>query len=184
MRIFRKITEWAWNVFRGFLYFVSSFRARKDLGSGEEITRRMILYHYAKICIGKDMAPLEDEYGCAEAVNNIVQRSLAIPVGGGLSTRYMQREFTWSKRFWKVSSFNPVENPGAALPGDIVISATGYGGTPKVPVGHVGIISADKKIMSNNSFNGKWEENYTLSSWYFRYVVDGKFPMNVYRIIG
>src|SRR3990167_9939660 len=149
------------------------------------ISKRIILYHYAKLCIGKDMdGTVSDEYACAASVNNIVNNALGKPIGGGASTHYMYQALLWSPFWWKIGSFSPVKNPGDALPGDVVISPTGHGNTRIMPNGHVGIVSDNKKIMSNNSITGKWEENYTLTTWYMRYVIKGGYPMHVYRIRG
>lgn len=149
----------------------------------KKITRRIVLFEYAKLCLGKDMAPVEDEYGCMEAVANIAKR-VGIIIGGGASTYFANRFFRRSKKFKKIASFKPATGIKNIRPGQIVISATGYGGTKAVPNGHVGIISDGKKIMSNNSKNGLWEENYTLASWYKRYVTKGKYPMDIYEVIG
>ena len=150
-----------------------------------DITRRDILYHFAKLQIGKDVDnTVSDEFACAISVNKIVERCLGKPIGGGASTHYMYKALLWSPFWWKVSSFNPIKNPGDALPGDLVLSPSGYGNSKVIPNGHVGIISTDKKIMSNNSLTGLWEENYTLTTWYMRYVVKGGYPMYVYRIRG
>jgi hypothetical protein len=40
-----------------------------------------------------------------------------------------------------------------------VISPTGFGGTPEVPVGHVGIVMLDGSIASNDRRTGKFNEN-------------------------
>jgi len=39
----------------------------------------------------------------------------------------------------------------------------------KYRVGHAGIVSDNNRIMSNNSRTSKWEENYTLWTWKWRY---------------
>jgi hypothetical protein len=68
-----------------------------------------------------------------------------------------------------------------ALPGDIIVSPTGYGnGT--MPNGHTGVISDNNRIYSNDSATGKWLQNYTVQSWTARYKLSGGYPCNVYRI--
>ena len=131
-----------------------------------------VLFETAKACIGKDMAPNENEFGCAEAVNNVFQKAFGVPVGGGLSTYRMYQVLMADKRFKRV--FDPTA-------GDLIISPTGFG-NGKI-IGHVGIVSENDKIMSNNSSDGLWLENYTVLSWKGRYVFIGGFPMAYYRVI-
>ena len=136
-----------------------------------KISRRKILHEYAKLCIGKDMSPIEDELGCAEALNNVVQRALGKPIGGGASTYYMAKHLTWNLR--NVRVYEP-------KPGDIIISPTGHG-NGKIR-GHVGIMGENETIMSNNSYNSKWESNYTLGKWKAHYQNFGGLPVKFYRV--
>lgn len=130
-----------------------------------------ILYDVAKACLGKDMAPLENEYGCAEALNAVHKRAFGQEIGGGLSTYRMYQILRKDVRFRQV--FNP-------LPGDIVISPTGLG-NGNIKNGHVGVVSTNGKIMSNTSDNGLWLENYTFGEWNERYKIQGGFPVLYYR---
>lgn len=136
-------------------------------------TKREKLYNFAKSCLGKDMAPVQNEFGCAEAVNNVVFQALGYPAGGDVSTYRMYRELFNSTKFKKVSD---------PLLGDIILSPTGYG-SGKIPNGHVGIVSDGIKIMSNNSSTFLWEENYTFKSWEDRYVKVGGYPVYYFRAI-
>lgn len=135
-----------------------------------------ILYKKAKESIGRDMAPLHNIFGCAEAVNNIAFLSLRRPIGGDVSTYRMIKALKNTP-----SRFKPVSYREAKR-GDIIISPTGYG-SGELKNGHVGIISDDWKIMSNNSYNGLWEENYTWDSWVDRYRKKGGFPVYLFQII-
>src|SRR3990167_8158838 len=91
------------------------------------------LYHTAVSCLGKDVAPKENEFGCAEAVNNVVFKAFGDYAGGDLSTRRMYLAIKSHKKFIQV--FSP-------LPGDVVLSPTGYG-NGNVSNGHTGIMGKD-----------------------------------------
>jgi hypothetical protein len=127
-------------------------------------------------CLGKDASPsdkADDEFACAESVNEIVFRALGDYAGGDLSTTRMYLALPNNKKFAKVTS--PIK-------GDIVLPPTGYG-NGSMPNGHVGIMGDNGRIMSNNSNNGPWDIHFTLASWKARYVDQGGFPMVYYRRI-
>ena len=132
-----------------------------------------ILYEVAKGCIGKDMAPLENEYGCMEAVNMIFRKAFGVEIGGGLSTYLGYLALENKNRFRRV--FTPDL-------GCIIISPTGFGNN-NIPNGHVGIVSSNGKIMSNTSKGGLWKENFTMQSWEERYKIQGGYPIYFYKII-
>jgi hypothetical protein len=73
--------------------------------------------------------------------------------------------------------FEEVKEP---LEGDILISPTSYG-NGKISSGHIGIVGKSNIIMSNNSNNGKFEENYTMTTWKHYFVEKGGFPMKFFR---
>ena len=77
------------------------------------------IYQTAKKYIGQDMSKKEDEYGCAEAVNEVVRLAIGQEAGGGLSTTKMYQSLRMKNR---LSRF---EEPKK---GDIIISPRGYGG--------------------------------------------------------
>lgn len=114
------------------------------------------IYKTAKECIGKDMSAKYDEYGCAEALNAVFKLAVGREVGGGVSTYRMYKAILQDK------DFRLVATPEL---GDIIISPTGYG----VGTGHVGIVSDNNRIMSNNSRNSKWEEYYSMFMWEYKY---------------
>lgn len=131
------------------------------------------LYYTAKECIGKDIAPTQNIFGCAEAVNNVVFKTFGDYAGGDISTYRMYESLQHNTLFEKV--LDPQR-------GDIILSPTGYGnGT--MSNGHVGIISDKNMIMSNSSETGLWTENYTIESWKKKYHEQGGFPVLFYRRI-
>lgn len=132
------------------------------------------VYMKAKSLQGNDITPrdlIPDAVGCADAVNEVFRQALGTRVGGGASTKLMYEILEKSDRFI------PVEY---SLPGDIVISPTGYG-NGNLPNGHVGIVGK-YGIMSNNSETGFWELNYTLVGWIKQFRTFGGFPVRFYRV--
>lgn len=133
-----------------------------------------ILYRTSKQCLGKDMAIIHDSLGCAEALNAVVELAIGKSIGGGPSTWLLNEALKKDKRFKQV--LTPEK-------GDIIISATGCGNTAKIKHGHVGIMSDDNKIMSNNSDTGLWTEHWTWSNWIARYKHVGEYSVDYYRLI-
>jgi len=148
--------------------------------------KREILFAFAKMKLGQDMDGgfLREDLACAITVNNIAKESIGNVIGGGASTYLMYRALRFNPRFKRVAAFKkPIEKTDDILPGDIIISPTGYGNRAKISNGHVGIMGEDGNIMSNNSATGKWEQNYNLVSWYMRWTAQGDYPMRIYRIV-
>jgi hypothetical protein len=132
------------------------------------------VYETAKECLGKNLCE-NRIYGCAETINAIFQFALGQPIGGLASTYFMYKVLTTTP-----TRFKQVTDP---LPGDIIISTTGYGkNEPIIPNGHVGIVGRFG-ILSNNSNDGLLEENYTIPQWQKRYVDQGGYPMNFFRVL-
>ncbi|MFA6314997.1 MAG: hypothetical protein WC648_01325 [Candidatus Paceibacterota bacterium] len=140
-------------------------------------TNREKLFDTAVSFLGKDASPKDyasDEYGCMESVDSIhfacfgsyIKSTDTIP-----SIKTAQTYPVLQKTFTEVTE--PME-------GDIVISPTGYG-NGKVTSGHIGIMGRSNIIMSNNSSNGKFEENYTTTTWKNYFVTKGGFPMKFFR---
>lgn len=139
-------------------------------------TNRLKVWETANSFIGLDASPNDvapDELGCAETVNEIVKKALGYPAGGTVSTNQMYKALAKSTKFIKVDQ---------ALPGDIIISPTGYG-TGGLPNGHVGIFDTPELIMSNSSKTGTFEKNYTLTEWVKRYRNKGGYPIYFFRAI-
>ena len=138
-----------------------------------DFSNRGQLYLAAIAAIGRDASPNDvapDELGCAETVNAIHENAFGYQIGGDVSTYRMYRALKRHPRFYEV------ETP---LPGDVIISPTGYGNGSMV--GHVGIVGKDNIIMSNSSATGTWEENYTIDEWIERYKNQGGLPVKFYR---
>lgn len=127
-------------------------------------TRREKIYQEALLWLGKDASPKDiasDEVACVESLCNIVRQVMPMP---DLFNTKELLDFCNKSKLWK-----PTLEP---KPGNIVISATGTGnGT--VAHGHCGIHAGDGKIMSNTSANGKWEKNYSITSWVKRFRQTG-----------
>lgn len=137
---------------------------------------RTKLFNTAVKSLGIDASPNDlapDEVGCAETVNAIFKATFGKEVGGGLSTGLMYKALKDDKRFIKVDQ---------ALPGDIIISPTGYG-TGGLSNGHVGIVGENESIMSSSSATGTFESNYTLKKWVARYRDKGGYPIYFFRVI-
>ena len=125
-------------------------------------------------CLGTDVTPqddIPDDVACAEVINKIHEKAFGFPIlsirEGGASTRLLYKAMTKSKLFQ--------ESP-TPLEGSIIISPTGLG-NKNLPNGHIGIVGKDKVVMSNNSFNGLFEENYTITGWKERYQRWGGYPV-------
>lgn len=129
------------------------------------------LYLIATSLLGRNLCPQNNEFGCAESVNEVVFAAFGDYAGGDLSTARMYLSIQNNAKFVRVDT--PIQ-------GDILISPTGYG-NGKLANGHTGIVGANGVIMSNNSANGLWQENYTLRTWKERYVDLGGFPMAYFR---
>jgi hypothetical protein len=142
-------------------------------------TNREKLYETALTFIGKDASPKDaapDEYGCMETVDSIHKACFGEyinPAKLSLSTTETYKYLLSSQGF--------VE-PSEPMFGDIIISPTGYG-NGGLSNGHVGILGKSNIIMSNNSDSGKWEENFTTTTWRSRYVGKGGFPVKYFRKI-
>lgn len=132
------------------------------------------LYTRARAYVGRDASPedrVSDIVGCAESVSCIVRDVLPdFPIITGTNTLW--RRLEGDLRFERV--LTPRE-------GDIIISPTGTVANAPFP-GHVGIFSRHGAIMSNESFDGHWEQNYTLESWQMRWGEAG-FPVYFYRLV-
>lgn len=137
----------------------------------EEASKDSIIYKTAKSFLGKDMAKYQNEFGCAEALIEIVRLATGIILNGGFSTYLLYGALKNSKDFIQVS-----------IPerGDIIISPSGYG-NKKVPNGHTGIISDNGWIMSNNSIDGLWDEHINLTEWNRLYKSIGNYPVLFFR---
>ena len=140
------------------------------------MTNREKLYTKAASALGthqtlNDNVPKET--GCAQAWSAVAKKAgiARIPSTGISGTASL---FAWLSTN---PAFKEVSDP---LPGDTIISPTGYG-NDKVR-GHVGIV-ANHGILSNNSENGLWQEHWTLPKWRDYYGDYGGLPVRFFRWI-
>lgn len=155
----------------------------KDYYNSSDTTKGIseIIYEEAITCIGKKMSGNNKELGCAISVNNICERAIGRPIGGGYSTWWLYEELKTNK-----TRFKEVKEP---MRGDIIISPTGYNKfkKPKITNGHTGIIGDlnlknEVEIMSNDSKTGIWKQNYTLKTWKDRWEKGG-YPVDFFRVL-
>lgn len=135
------------------------------------------LYETAKAWLGKDVTPLDnvpDDLACVEVLNVLAVKSWGEPAGGGNSTYLLYYALKDHKKFAEVVD---------PLPGDIILSPTGFGGKNGITNGHAGVVMDNNKIASNSSFTGLLTESYDLWSWRYRWVINGGYPMKFYRRI-
>jgi hypothetical protein len=137
------------------------------------------LYAAAYASIGRDMSNrAPDALGCADSLNNIHQKAFGFEIGGGTSTYLLYHALAASDRFAKVTI------PQA---GDIIICPSGYS-SKGARNGHVGIVGRNTApdgslwVMSNDSFKGTWEANYTVKSWRAHFGTELGFPVHIYRL--
>ncbi|MER9941471.1 hypothetical protein NKJ70_05900 [Mesorhizobium sp. M0092] len=109
---------------------------------------------------------------CAWAVNKVVERALGRPIlsgPNGLATSNLVKVL----RSKHVKVRTPVS-------GAIVISPTMY--SPRVNVGHVGIVGSGNKIYSNSSNKKQWINNFTTDSWSNYYGSRKGLPVEYFRL--
>lgn len=141
-----------------------------------QVTNREKLLEVAKTYVGQDASPFDaadDELGCAESVSTIIRKGIFRDFPIELATWLLLPLLRRDKRFKATLGLTP---------GNIILSPTGYG-NGRIR-GHVGIISDNSMIMSSNSLNGLWEENYTVSEWVARYRTLGELPIYVFEPLG
>ncbi len=124
--------------------------------------------------LGKVLSDGNAELGCAITVNNLAIKAWGKAIGGGASTNLMFKSLQDKKRFREVFL-------SEALPGDILISPTGYSRNPNEH-GHVGVVEM-YAIYSNNSKTGKVDSHWTIPAWVDNYLVKKGFPVKLYRAL-
>lgn len=135
------------------------------------------LYNAAKSLLDRQVAPKDaaDGYGmfgCALTLNGVALVAWGHQIGGGASTEAMLAFLQ------DTTKYSP-QTSQTALPGDIIISATGTASDPSQH-GHCGII-AKYGILSNNSEDGRLEEQWTLAAWEAYYGNTLGFPVLIFR---
>lgn len=152
-------------------YFGPITRGRINMGM--YTMNRENIYQTSLSLLGTDVTPddiVPDEYDCADTICVLLKKA-GFDIGDLPLTTDLYRKLTTAPMWRK--TYKPIR-------GDVVISPTGFG-TGTLLNGHVGIVGINEKIMSNSSSSGKFEENYTFSSWRKRYVNVGGFPMVFFR---
>lgn len=145
-------------------------------------SNREKLYQTALMWIGKEASPNDlapDELGCAETLNEIYREAFNTYISNipahRLSTYWLYRDLK------NASKFESIKEP---LPGDIIISPTGYTyASSPIKNGHCGVVIEDGKILSNNSKSGLWTNTHTLESWKQYYGVKGGYPVLFFRCV-
>lgn len=142
-------------------------------------SKREKLYRIAKECRGVDTSPADvasDDLACAESLNGVFKKAFGSPIATGtalVSTNALYKAMIKDPRLELV--------PGKdALPGDIVISPTGYS-TKGADHGHCGIRGITT-YMSNDSTTGKWTANYNLPNWKLVFHDTLGFPIHHFRV--
>ena len=139
-------------------------------------TAQQCLLRLAKDNLDRDITPednIPDEVACAETVSTLIKKVAPdFPIIPHTMNLY--------KTLNSSLSFEPTLD---LEPGNIIVSPTGHWRSNGSIIGHTGIILEGGKIASNNSFTGKFESNYTISSWVNRYRVRGGYPLYVFKMI-
>lgn len=136
------------------------------------------LYTVSVESLGTDASPKDkapDYLGCADTVSTLINKVLPQQRWTGSTSTYFLR-----KDLIESPYFREVTDPQA---GDVVISATGYGGKNGIKHGHTGIYMGNGVIASNSSRTGKFDENFTLSSWKRYYCDRGGYELKFFRLV-
>ena len=128
-------------------------------------------------------ATLNGELGCADSLCKLYQRTFPTnaSVLNTLSTAVLLGQLLANPDL-----FEEIANINLALPGDIIIAATGTSKLPETSVtnGHVGVV-AKHGVMSNESATALWTENFVpLNAFINRYSLIGGYPVRIFRPIG
>lgn len=136
------------------------------------------IYEAAKEALGKHITLNDDvppDLGCAESISVVLKNAgvANIPPQGF--------EGTWGLYQWLSNNKDFQEVPTAVV-GSIVISPTGMSSQGANKHGHTGCV-LKYGIASNNSNNGRFEENYTVENWEYSFAVEG-FPTFYFKWLG
>lgn len=148
-------------------------KTRGIIKSMKYTANREKIYQTSLSLLGTDVTPediIPDEFDCADTICVILKKA-GFDIGNYPLTTDLYHKLMVAP-MWRKTLI--------PLRGDVVISPSGMG-NGMLPHGHVGIVGRGEKIMSNSSATGKFEQNYTLSSWGKRYVSIGGFPVLIYR---
>lgn len=146
-----------------------------------EKTNREHLYDTAYASRGKDMSPLDkapDNLACMESLDGVYFAAFGehlLSPANRLSTNLGY------KSMLKDSRLELIDNADA-LPGDMVISPTGYS-KKNAKHGHCGI-RGKTAYMSNDSNTSLWTANYNLANWKLVFEDTLGFPIYHFRVKG
>lgn len=133
------------------------------------------IYQEAKKALGTSLVPIGDDpdVGCAISVTYLLKEKCGIDIKETLSTSDLLTELINNPHFTEITT---------PQVGGIIISATGTSTISDTPIthGHCGVVGL-YGVLSNNSLNGLWSENYTLETWHKRYGVDGGYPTRFFQ---
>lgn len=150
-------------------------KTRGIINSNQYTKSRITLYNYCRSVLNTDVTPediVPDEYDCSDTICTILKKA-GYDIGNYPLTTDLYNVLV--KHVWFRRAYGH-------LPGDIIISPTGYG-SGVIPNGHVGIMGIGDIIMSNSSSNGKFSENYSLPQWISKYEDKGGYPVLFFRLI-
>lgn len=138
------------------------------------------IYSTAVSFLGKDASPNDlanDEYGCADSVCGVLFKALGYPgFEWTVSTTTLYTSLINSPDWMEVDASHVKR-------GDVIVSPTGMSSIVGTPIsnGHTGVVGDNSTIMSNNSYKGVFESNYTFKTWEDRYVKKGGYKMHFFR---
>lgn len=145
------------------------------------MTKREHLYDTAYKCRGKDMSPLDrapDNLACMESMDGVYFAAFGehlLTPANRLSTNLGYKSMLADPRLALIPNAD-------ALPGDMVISPTGYS-TKGTKNGHCGI-RGKTAYMSNDSTTSLWTANYNLANWELVFKKTLGFPVFHFRVKG
>lgn len=146
-----------------------------------ETTNREHLYDIAYASRGKDMSPLDkapDNLACMESLDGVYFAAFGehlLSPANRLSTNLGYKSMLKDPRLELIDNAD-------ALPGDMVISPTGYS-KKNAKHGHCGI-RGKTAYMSNDSNTSLWTANYNLSNWELVFHKTLGFPVIHFRVKG
>lgn len=139
-------------------------------------TAQECLLQLTKDNLNRDITPednVPDEVACAESVSVLIKK---------IDNNFPIIPHTMN--LYKTLNSSPSFEPTLDLEaGNIIISPTGHWRSNGKIRGHVGVITENGNIASNNSYTGNFEENYTISSWVKRYRGIGNYPLFVFKMV-
>ena len=137
----------------------------------ENLNTKLIRIADALTLLNKDITPNDetpDEVACVQNFCEVMNKVITFPKLE--HTAELLKELKRNPKFEGTLDFNEAS---------IIVNATGTGnGTLR---GHCGYIGTNNGIISGNSFNGKWEYNYTIGTWKARFRIRGGMPVYLFK---